>query len=75
MKLTRVLLLAAAGVAVGLLLTKTDKGNQLRRDLADRASDWGRKLRNKSEDYLDDMMDDATEVARKARRKADGQLA
>jgi hypothetical protein len=79
MKISRLLLLAAAGVAAGLLLTQTDKGNELRRNISDRASGWGKRLRNlrdQSEDYLGDVMDDATQLAKKAKRKAaDGQMA
>jgi gas vesicle protein len=79
MKVSRLLLLAAVGVAAGLLLTQTEKGNELRNNLSDRASGWGKKLRNlrdQSEDYIGDMMDDATQIAKKAKRKAaDGQMA
>jgi gas vesicle protein len=79
MKVSRLLLLAAVGVAAGLLLTQTEKGNELRNNLSDRASGWGkklRKLRDQSEDYIGDVMDDATQIAKKAKRKAaDGQMA
>lgn len=78
MKLSRVLLLAGAAVAVGLLLTQTEKGNELRRNIADRSGDLARrlkKLRDQSGEYAEDFMDDAEQVARKARKHANGQMA
>jgi len=77
MKLSRLLLLAGVGVAVGYWLTRTEKGNQVRKDLADRAGDWADKLRNmrdQSQQYAEDFLDDATSVAQKARKHANGQL-
>lgn len=78
MKLTRVLLFAAAGVAAGLLLARTEKGKELRKNLSDKAGDWADKLRNlksDSQEYIEDVMDDASKIAKKAKSKADGQLA
>ena len=78
MKLSRLLLLAGAGVALGYWLTRTEKGNQLRRTISDRTGDWMdklRNLRNESADYAEDFLEDATGIAKKARTKADGQLA
>jgi len=77
MKLSRLLLLAGVGVAVGYWLTRTENGNQMRKDIADRAGDWAdklRKLRDQSQDYAEDFLDEATTVAKKARKQADGQL-
>lgn len=76
MKLSRLLLLAGVGVAVGYWLTRTERGSQFRKNIADRAGDWGdtlKKLRDESADYAEDFLNDATNVAKKARRKADGQ--
>jgi hypothetical protein len=78
MKLSRLLAFAAIGVVAGILLTQTDKGNELRRNLTDSAGDLGRKLgklRRRSGEMMDGMMDEATNVARKARQKADGHMA
>lgn len=78
MKLSRLLAFAAVGVVAGILLTQTDKGNELRRNLSDSAGDWGKKLgklRRRSGEMMDDVMEDATNVARKARQKADGYMA
>ncbi len=78
MKLSRLLAFAAVGIVAGLVLTQTDKGNELRRNIADNAGKWGKKLnrlRRQSEDGLNDMMDEATDVARKARKRADGYIA
>lgn len=77
MKLSRLLLLAGVGVAVGYWLTRTEKGNQVRKDLSDRAGDWAdrlRKMRDQSQEYAEDFLDDATNVAKKARKQANGQL-
>lgn len=75
MKLTKLLTFAAAGVAIGLLLTKTEKGNQIRKDLADAAGKLTDRLKNFRAEDLADLQDEATNVARKARKKADGLLA
>ena len=78
MKLSRLLAFAAVGVVAGILLTQTDKGNELRRNLTDSAGNLGKrlgKLRRQSSDMMDDMMEDTTNVARKARQKADGYIA
>ncbi|HRO43829.1 MAG TPA: YtxH domain-containing protein [Flavipsychrobacter sp.] len=77
MKLSRLLLLAGAGVAIGYLLTRTEKGNELRKNVTDRAGDWAKKLRNlrdESASYAEDFLDDATTVAKKARKQAQGNL-
>ena len=78
MKLSRLLAFAAIGVVAGILLTQTDKGNQLRRNLSDSAGDWGKKLgklRRRSGEMMDDVMEDATNIARKARQRADRHMA
>ena len=77
MKLSRLLAFAAIGVVAGILLTQTDKGTELRRNLSDSAGDWGKKLgklRRRSGEMLDDVMEDATNVARKARQRADSHM-
>jgi hypothetical protein len=78
MRISTVLGLIAVGVAAGYFITQTDKGNELRRNLADSAGDLGKrlgKLRRQGEDMLNDAIDDASSVAGKARQKADGQYA
>jgi len=77
MKLSRLLMLVGAGVAIGYVLTRTEKGNEFRRNVSDRAGDWAKKLkklRDESSDYAEGFLDDATQVAKKARKQADGQL-
>jgi len=44
MRTSRWLLAAAAVGAVALLLTTTDRGKKLRRDIADNAEDWKNHL-------------------------------
>lgn len=44
MRTSRWLLAAAAVGAVALLLTTTDRGKKLRRDIADNAEDWKDQL-------------------------------
>ena len=78
MKLSRLLLLAGAGAALGYWLTRTEKGNQIRKTISDRAGDWMdkmRHLRNESANYAEDFLEDAAGIAKSARAKADGQLA
>ena len=78
MKLSRLLAFAAVGVVAGILLTRTNKGNEIRRNIASSAGDLGKKLgklRRQSGDRLHEMMDDTTNIARKAREKADGYIA
>ncbi len=76
MKLSRLLMLAAAGVAVGYLLTRTEKGNQLRRNLSDSASGLGEKLndlRRRSGKMAEDLMDDVSAAANRLKKQTDGQ--
>lgn len=78
MKLSRLLLIAAAGAAATWWLTRTEKGNEVRRNIADRSGEWAKKLRNlrsETADYAEDFLDDATNVASKARKRADNQMA
>jgi gas vesicle protein len=59
MKISKLLVFAAIGVAAGLLLT-TEKGAALREDLADAAGDWKEKLNKlarKSGSQLSDLRD------------------
>lgn len=77
MKLSRLLLMAGAGIAIGYWLTRTEKGNRVRKDIADRAGDWAGKLRDlreQSTHYAEDLLQDAKKVAGKVRSKADGQF-
>lgn len=77
MKISRLLLLAAVGVAAGIFLTRTERGNQLRRNVSDRAGDWAKKLRrfrDQSVDYTEDFLSEAGKVTKSVRQKADGQL-
>jgi hypothetical protein len=78
MRLSRLLAFAAVGVVAGILLTQTDKGNELRRNITDSAGDWGKKLgklRRRSGEVVDDLMNESGNIARKARQKADGHMA
>jgi hypothetical protein len=78
MRLSRLLAFAAIGVVAGILLTQTDKGNELRRNIAGSAGDWGKKLgklRRRSGEVVDDLMNEAGSIAGKARQKADGHMA
>lgn len=78
MKLSRLLAFAAVGIVAGILLTQTNKGNELRRNIADSAGDWGKKLgklRRRSGELVDDLVNETGNIARKTRQKADGHMA
>ena len=78
MKLSRLLAFAAVGVVAGILLTRTNKGNEIRRNIASSAGDLGKKLgklRRESGERLHGILDDTTSIARKARENADGYIA
>jgi hypothetical protein len=77
MKISRLLMFAAIGIAAGLLLTQTDKGNELRRSMGDSAGELGRKLgklRRRSGEVADDLLSDVSNAAKKIRSK-NGQVA
>lgn len=75
MKLTGLLAFAAIGTAVGLLLY-TDKGKELRKNAAEGATDWSKKLNKlfvKTGNELADLKDKLTEevegLSNEARKK------
>jgi gas vesicle protein len=78
MKLSRLLVFAAIGVAAGLLLTQTEKGATLRKDMADAADKWAKKLKKLSKQTgtdLTDLLDEGTETASRAKRRVSNGVA
>lgn len=76
MKLKRLLALAGVGLAVGLLLTKTEKGKQLRNQIADKADELGSrlsKLSRKAQNDLSGLVDDGMTTARNLKRNMNSQ--
>jgi hypothetical protein len=72
MKLSRAILLAGAGVAAGLWLTRTEKGKALRNDIARNAESWGKKISKISSNVKEEITDAAkgiTQTARKAEKR------
>lgn len=61
MKLSRFLTLVAVGTAIGLYLTRTQQGRQLRSQMNDRAADWGDKLNRMRQRTVDDLAEYARE--------------
>lgn len=62
MKLGRLLLLAGAAVAANQFLNKTEKGRQLKKDIADNAGKWKEKITdavNKTRSNHSDTLDDS----------------
>lgn len=77
MKLKTLLALAGVGLAVGLLLTKTEKGKQLRNQIADKADELGNrlsKLSRKAQNDLSGLVDDGMTTARNLKRNVNSQM-
>lgn len=71
MKLSNVLMMAGAGVAVGLLLTRTEKGKSFRRNVAHEADEWGKKISNLSSGVKQDLRQLAEKGAGKIKKGAE----
>ena len=76
MKLSRFLMFAAAGIAVGYLLTRTEKGNEIRRSVSDSAGKMGDRLnaiRRRSGQIAEDLMNDVKSTAERLKKSTDRQ--
>lgn len=72
MKLTRALLLAGAGAAVGLWLARTESGKNFRKDVARKSDQWGKKIGKVSasmKDGVNHLAEEATNAAKNTRKK------
>ena len=73
MRLARFLLIAAAAVGAGYFLARTDKGKELRRNLADSADKMGKRL-NELRSKAEDLLEEKKLFVRKVKKEANGQL-